>query len=226
MTDGGYGAVFFDLGGVVVELKSIREGYALFVDRLTAEYDLPDDALDRWKSALGAHFKGRTGTEYRTANEGYRTATEALFDGSPPPESAWRPILERASDETMRPEPGAVEAIRAVADGERHVGVVSDIDTAEAHEMLAAFGVDDCFDSVTTSEAVGYTKPDPRMYETALDAWGGDPADAVMIGDRYEHDIAGAVDAGLDAVAYGDDASGPKATYEIDDLRELPDLVT
>jgi putative hydrolase of the HAD superfamily len=220
-----YDAVFFDLGGVVVELKSIREGYALFVDRLTAEYKLPDDALDRWKSALGTHFKGREGTEYRTANEGYRKATSALFDGSPPPEAEWRPLLERASDETMRPEDGALDAIRAVADGDRHVGVVSDIDTAEAHEMLAAFGVDDCFDAITTSEAVGYTKPDPRMYEAALDAWGGDPSEAVMVGDRYEHDVAGAVDAGLDAVAYGDDARGPKATYEIDDLGALPAII-
>jgi len=220
-----YDAVFFDLGGVVVELKSIREGYARFVDQLAAEYDLPDDALDRWKSALGAHFKGREGTEYRTASEGYRKATAALFDGSAPPESEWRPLFDRASDATMRPVDGAVDAIRAVADGDRHVGVVSDIDTAEAHEMLASFGVDDCFDAVTTSEAVGYTKPDPRMYEAALDAWGGDRSDAVMIGDRYEHDVAGAVDAGLDAVAYGGDARGPKATYEIDDLRELPAIV-
>ena len=64
-----------------------------------------------------------------------------------------------------------------------------------------------------------------RMYDAALDAWGGDPADAVMVGDRYEHDVAGTVDAGLAAVAFGPDARGPKATYEISDLRELPDIV-
>lgn len=220
-----YDAVFFDLGGVVVELKSIREGYALFVDRLAAEYDLSDDALDRWKSALGSHFKGREGTEYRTAWEGYRVATAALFDGSPPPESEWRPLLERASDETSRPVDGAVETVRAVADLDVHVGVVSDIDTAEAHDLLARFGVEECFDSVTTSEAVGHTKPDPRMYETALDAWGGAAGDAVMIGDRYRHDVAGAVDAGLDAVGLGPDARGPKATHEIEDIRELVPIV-
>ncbi|MFB6118506.1 HAD family hydrolase [Halosegnis sp.] len=220
-----YDAVFFDLGGVVVELKSIREGYALFVDRLGDEYDLPPDALDRWKSALGDYFTGREGTSYRTAREGYRVATEALFDGSPPPEPEWRPLLEAASAETSRPVDGAVETIRAVAAEEVHVGVVSDIDEPEAHDLLARFGVADCFDAVTTSEAVGHTKPDPQMYEAALEKWGGDPARAVMVGDRYDHDVAGAVDAGLDAVAYGPDARGPKATYEIDDLRELPAIV-
>jgi putative hydrolase of the HAD superfamily len=118
-----------------------------------------------------------------------------------------------------------VETVRAVADLGVHVGVVSDIDTAEAHDLLARFEVADCFDDVTTSEAVGHTKPDPRMYETALVAWGGDAADAVMIGDRYRHDVAGAVDAGLDAVGLGPDARGPKATHEIDDVRELVAIV-
>jgi putative hydrolase of the HAD superfamily len=46
-----------------------------------------------------------------------------------------------------------------------------------------------------------------------------------MIGDRYEHDVAGASAAGLDAVAYGADAHGPAADHRIDDLRELPDIV-
>jgi putative hydrolase of the HAD superfamily len=118
-----------------------------------------------------------------------------------------------------------VETVRAVADLDVHVGVVSDIDTAEAHDLLGRFGIEDCFDSVTTSEAVGHTKPDPRMYETALAAWGGDAEDAVMVGDRYRHDVAGAVDAGLDAVALDPDARGPEATYEIDDLRQLTAIV-
>ena len=38
-----YEAVFFDLGGVVAHLPSIREGYALFIDRLGSEYDLPEN---------------------------------------------------------------------------------------------------------------------------------------------------------------------------------------
>ncbi|WP_158601431.1 HAD family hydrolase [Halosegnis longus] len=220
-----YEAVFFDLGGVVAHLPSIREGYALFIDRLGAEYDLPENALDRWKSALGSYFKERDGNEYKTAREGYRVATERLFDGSPPPEAEWRDIFETATNETARTEDGVIEAIEALDEMGVYLGVISDIDTDAAHDLLERNGIDDCFDAVTTSEAVGYTKPDSRMYETALDAWGGDPADAVMVGDRYDHDIAGAVDAGLDAVAYGPEATGPKATYEIDHFDELPPLI-
>ena len=67
-----YDAVFFDLGGVILDLASVREGYALFIERLQAEHELPDDALDRWRSALGTYFRSREGNEYKTAREGYR----------------------------------------------------------------------------------------------------------------------------------------------------------
>ncbi|WP_435195052.1 HAD family hydrolase [Natronomonas sp. EA1] len=224
MTHESYDAVFFDIGGVIVELRSVREGYARFLDRLDDEYDLPGGAFESWKSVLGSHFKSRTGTEYKTAKAGYLKATASLFE-TPPPEEEWWPMFEAATRECLRPEPGVVDAIRTIADRDTHVGIVSDIDTEEAEKMLTTFEVWDAFDAVTTSEAVGYTKPDSRMYEAALDAASVAPDRAVMIGDRYKHDIAGAVDAGLDAVAYGPDARGPKATYEIDSMDELPDLV-
>ena len=220
-----YDAVFFDLGGVVADLASIREGYALFIERLQAEHELPDDALDQWTSALGTYFRNRDGNEYKTAREGYRVATAALFDGSPPPEHEWRDIFETATNETARTEDGAVETVETLGALDIHLGVISDIDTDAARELLERNGIDDCFDGVTTSETVGYTKPDSRMYETAIDTWGGEPAAALMIGDRYDHDIAGAVAAGLDAVAYGPAARGPDATYEIDHLSELPAIV-
>ena len=46
-----------------------------------------------------------------------------------------------------------------------------------------------------------------------------------MVGDRYDHDIAGAAAVGIDAAGYGEDAWGPATTHEISDLRELPDIV-
>jgi putative hydrolase of the HAD superfamily len=103
--------------------------------------------------------------------------------------------------------------------------IVSDIDTREAEDMLASFGVRGQFDHVTTSEAVGYTKPDERTFRDALSATGLDPGEVLMVGDRYDHDVAGAAAAGIDAAGYDEDAWGPEAAYEITDLRELPGIV-
>lgn len=223
--ESGYDAVFWDIGGVIVDLRSVREAYATFVAALVDEYDVfADDPLETWRSTLGEHFRSRDGTEYRTALEGYAKATEALFDDSPDA-SAWRPLLTQAMTEHLRPEDGAVETVRELDERGVYQAIISDIDTAEAESMLASFDLRDYFAAVTTSEAVGYTKPDERMFRTALAAWGGDPAQGLMIGDRYEHDIRGASKLGLGTAAYGEAAFGDAADHELTNLREVLDVV-
>ncbi len=80
--------------------------------------------------------------------------------------------------ETLRPNPGAVETIERLAETELHVGVVSDVDTEEGMRILETFGLKGRFDSITTSEMVGRTKPDRRMFERALGAADVSPSDA------------------------------------------------
>jgi putative hydrolase of the HAD superfamily len=219
-----YDTVFWDIGGVIVELASVREGYAAFVTELAAEYELdPETALEDWKSALGEHFRGREGTEYRTAREGYAKATAALFEGDPPEE--WRETFETATAATLRAEDGAIETIETLADADVEQVIVSDIDTREAENMLDSFGIRECFTHLTTSEAVGYTKPDERMFRDALEATDVRPGRTVMVGDRHSHDVAGASALGIAAAGYGEEGWGPNADHELDDLRELLAIV-
>ncbi len=224
MTERKFRTVFWDIGGVIVELASIRAGYAAFIDGLAAEYGLDvDAALERWKTTLGDHFRGREGSEYRLAREGYAKATATLFDGDPPTD--WSSRLEAATKDSISPKPDARETITNLSSSEFELAIVSDIDTPQAHLMLETLGVRSHFDHVTTSEEVGYTKPDERMFRDALDALDTDPTRTVMIGDRYEHDIAGAASLGIETVAYGTDARGPKADHQIDELSELLEIV-
>lgn len=217
-------AVLWDIGGVIVELASIRAGYAAFVDELAADIDIdPDEALDQWKTVLGEHFRSREGNEYRLARDGYAKATAALFDGEPP--SGWDTRLEAAVEAELRPKEHAVGTIEALSNGGFDLAIVSDIDTPEAHRILGTFGIRDRFDHLTTSEAVGYTKPDARMFRDALEALDADPTRTVMIGDRYDHDIVGAAALGIETVAYGADARGELADHEIHDLRAVLDIV-
>jgi putative hydrolase of the HAD superfamily len=223
-TDRNYDTVFWDIGGVIVNLASIREGYAAFISELAAHHGLdPEAALEEWKSTLGEHFKAADGAEYQSAREGYRKATAALFDGDPPDD--WELVLEEATAATLRAEDGAVETIETLHEAGIQQAIVSDIDTAEAHDMLESFGVHECFDHITTSEEVGYKKPDSRMFEDALEGTGADPERTVMVGDRHRNDIAGAAEVGIDTVGYGEDAWGPETDHEIEDLRELLDIV-
>jgi putative hydrolase of the HAD superfamily len=53
------------------------------------------------------------------------------------------------------------------------------------------------FEAIVISAEVGVGKPDPRIFRAALDALGVANADAVMVGDSLERDVAGARRAGV-----------------------------
>ena len=141
------------------------------------------------------------------------------------PEDEWLPAFERATAETLEPVAETVEVIQRL-DGRFHQGIVSDIDTWEADRLLDQFGVAPHLDAMTTSEEVGRTKPDPAMFETALEKADVAPERAVMVGDRYRNDMEGASGVGIHAVAFGGSAAeaapdDPIVDYRIDDPSEL-----
>ncbi|WP_336358398.1 HAD family hydrolase [Haloarcula sp. CGMCC 1.6347] len=217
-------AVFWDIGGVILRMESVRAAHREFVEQLCAEYPGAvdsDAALEQWRSVLGTYFRERDGTAFRPAREGYRLAVDEILTVDPE-ETEWESLFRRIRDERAEPNPDAIAAIEAVADAPLHQGVISDVDDDEGEQLLRAFGVWDAMDSYTASETVGRTKPDPAMFETALEKAEVTPAQAVMIGDRYEHDMDGGTEAGLWTVAYGAE-DGPAVDIALDDLRELPD---
>lgn len=88
------------------------------------------------------------------------------------------------------------------------LGVVSNSDGRVA-EALQAAGLRDCFDVVIDSGVLGIEKPDPRIFQAALDALAVAPHEALYVGDLYEIDILGARAAGLDAVLLVSPGSSP-----------------
>ncbi len=64
---------------------------------------------------------------------------------------------------------------------------------------LAAMGLLPAFDAVVTSVEVGWRKPHPEIYRSALDVLGVDAAAAVFVGDTYTADFAGPRRAGIEA---------------------------
>jgi len=211
-----YEGVLFDIGGVLLDLASVRDGHDAFASALAERHGLDADAVARrWREALGEYFRSREGTEYRTAREGYAVAIEAAV-GRPVEEPEWLDLFVETTTEHIRPVEGAVETVERLAEAGYYLGVVSDIDTAEAERILHSFGVRGRFDHLTTSEAVGRTKPDPAMFEAALDAAGLDPGRCLYVGDRYHHDMRGGSRAGLVTVARGQEAARPDGSDEHD----------
>jgi HAD superfamily hydrolase (TIGR01549 family) len=88
---------------------------------------------------------------------------------------------------------------------------VSNWDYALA-EVLERCGLGDAFDAVITSAGVGVRKPDPRIFEAALEAAGCAAEEALHVGDTPAEDIAGARAAGIRALLLDRDGGGDIAS--------------
>lgn len=92
---------------------------------------------------------------------------------------------------------------------------------------LEASGMDQYFKTLITSEKAGVKKPDPAIFEYALDKTGATVDDSLMIGDDYEVDILGAGNVGMDQVFFDPEQKSPVngSTYKISSLAELKEFL-
>jgi HAD superfamily hydrolase (TIGR01509 family) len=95
--------------------------------------------------------------------------------------------------------PGTRAALERLRAAGLRLAVVSNSD-GRAEEGLKAAGLLEYFEFVVDSQHVGVEKPDPRIFEGALNRLGVAPADALYVGDIYEVDVVGARRAGMDVV--------------------------
>lgn len=105
----------------------------------------------------------------------------------------------RVYEETWRPVDGAC-ALIARLKPLVSIGIVTNNLAAEQTSKLRACGLMPVIDALIVSEEAGVTKPDPAIFELALQRLNCAAADAVMVGDSWAMDVLGARGAGLRAV--------------------------
>jgi len=120
--------------------------------------------------------------------------------------------------------------LRRLARGYR-LAVVSNFDyTPTATGILEAAGVLNLFAAVIVSDAIGWRKPRPDIFRSALAATGADPARTLFVGDRADIDVEGAHRVGMDA-AWVNPSRDPlpggiaPPEYEIRDLADLAPIL-
>jgi YjjG family noncanonical pyrimidine nucleotidase len=95
-----------------------------------------------------------------------------------------------------RPVDGAREVLAALKPRVR-IGIVSNNLLEEQQAKIRLCGFDPYVDALVVSEAVGIAKPDPAIFAYALEKLDCAPEEAVMVGDSWVADIAGAHAAGI-----------------------------
>lgn len=88
---------------------------------------------------------------------------------------------------------------------------------------LRASGIDHYFDKIITSGRAGYRKPQPEIFNFALNEIGVTKEECVMIGDNPVSDIEGAYRSGIDQIYYNthNKECSISPNYTINNLNEL-----
>ena len=124
---------------------------------------------------------------------------------------------------------GAEELVRYLAK-KYPLTVVTNGFVEVQYEKFDKSGLRDCFAHIVLSEEVGCQKPNPRIFEEALRMNGLQAEDVVMIGDSWNSDIQGAINAGIDQIwirknkeqgTKSQDTTEQTATYIVQSLSEV-----
>jgi putative hydrolase of the HAD superfamily len=114
-------------------------------------------------------------------------------------------------------------ALAALQAAGLRLAVVSNWDVSLV-PVLERLGIADRFEAVVHSAGVGASKPDPKVFEAALEQLGLAPEAVVHVGDDLVNDVEGAQRAGIRAVLI--DRSGRRRSREaIASLAELAPLL-
>jgi HAD superfamily hydrolase (TIGR01662 family) len=121
--------------------------------------------------------------------------------------------------------PDVIPTLKALRDAGLKLAIVCNtpLQGEVIDDHLRMEGLLDFFPVRIYSSDVGFRKPNPRIFRTALDELRVDPGDALYVGDTIRADIDGALKAGMHAVlrCKSDAASCERSDGSIRDLSEL-----
>lgn len=80
------------------------------------------------------------------------------------------------------------------------VAIITNGSTQRQKAKIINTNLNSCFDIVIISEEVGFSKPDKRIFELALNKLNVQPEDALFVGDDIEKDIDGCQNADIKGI--------------------------
>lgn len=170
--------VFFDLGETLIDETRYWSAWAdwLGVPRFT------------FFAVLGAVIA--RGEEHRNAFETLRPGIDLAHEAAERERVGNPAVFERADLY-----PDVMPCLKALRGAGYRLGVAGN---QPSHEMIARLDLP--VDIVGSSAAWGVRKPDPEFFRRMIDAAGRPAGRVAYVGDRVDHDVVPAADAGMFAV--------------------------
>ncbi len=119
-----------------------------------------------------------------------------LFPDDALRQAIWKEMKYRK--ELDKPFPEAKSLLQSLS-GSYRIGVIANQSAGTVHR-LESYGLMEHIEAVFSSAETGLVKPDPRLYEHALQTTGCPACKALMVGDRIDNDIVPARQVGMHAL--------------------------
>lgn len=189
-----YRAVVFDLWNTLVVWPQDdgRNFYRLMADAMGVEHDRFDEA---WSGHYDLRATGPLEPSVRAVCRQLGVAEDRIE----------RLIGTRVdwTREVLFPRQGAVEVLDELRRRGYRLGLIS-VCSEEVPRLWGETELAARIDEPVFSCSVGVAKPDPRIYRIAADRLGVEPEDCLFVDDQPDF-VAGAREAGMDAVQLGGD---------------------
>jgi putative hydrolase of the HAD superfamily len=201
-------AVLFDFGGTLYDYAALEPAERESLVELARQsgIDAEAQAIQRaHREAMRRAFRNYLPRRFYLHRDLFREAVIGMLESfgvTPDPQrldryraAQWE---RHARDFALRE--GVADTLEALRRRGVHLGIVSNIDDDQLAHLLDLAGIASYFDSILSSEQAQSCKPDPAIFEAALQRAGCTAGEALFVGDTLAQDIAGANQVGLQSV--------------------------
>lgn len=123
--------------------------------------------------------------------------------------------------------PHAIETLESLKKDNYKLHIITNGFKEVQFIKLENSGLIDFFDIILCSEEVGKTKPNPEVFQFALDRANASKKESLMIGDDYHADIIGAEKFGIQSILFDPENKHKEGRHDwkVKHLKEIPELI-
>jgi HAD superfamily hydrolase (TIGR01549 family) len=127
------------------------------------------------------------------------------------------------------PVPGVKDIVSKLG-GKYEMGIVSNGFADVQYTKLDTIGLRQKFTCIVLSEEIGIRKPDPKIFQHAIDVMNLKPGECIYVGNSYTNDVIGAAHAGMTTCWFNREQLEPgigdiQPDFIINDLSELTTIL-
>ncbi|HEY7322327.1 MAG TPA: HAD-IA family hydrolase [Candidatus Binatia bacterium] len=199
-------AIFFDAAGTLIKpARPVGESYAVFAQKRYGMAVSPEEIAERFRVCFPSSpplafpnnpLEAIKKLEHAWWKELVRRVWEPWDPFQQFDEYFEELFAYFAKPETWTLYPEVTETLSALKDRRIVLSVISNFDS-RLIAILEGLGLAPWFEHIFISSRVGYAKPDPQIFQTALKRHNLKAGDVLHVGDSEENDFQGANNAGL-----------------------------